>query len=164
MSGRKTWMCKRNIYPLLLTRPLLGTWPATQACARTGNRTSNPLVHKLAFNPLSHSSQGYMYNLDIGFHIIKKKITYRKQLLEKESPSKSQKSLEKKSILQWVIAFHCETRCTCVMGLPGHFHYNSIKITTFCFLGGGEEKMKGVKYQNTAFLSGFKSCCGFLSF
>ena len=45
-------------------RPLLGTWPATQACALTGNRsgdplvwTSNPLVCRPALNPLSHTSQ-----------------------------------------------------------------------------------------------------------
>ena len=41
-----------------LTRPLLGTWPATQAYALTGNQTSNPLVLRLALNPLSHTSQG----------------------------------------------------------------------------------------------------------
>ena len=35
---------------LLLTHPLLGTWPATQACAPTGNRTSDPLVHRPALN------------------------------------------------------------------------------------------------------------------
>ena len=40
-------------------RPLLGTWPATQACVLTGNRTSNPLVRRLARNPLSHTSQDY---------------------------------------------------------------------------------------------------------
>ena len=43
---------------LPLTCPPLGTWPATQACALTGNRTSYPLVHRLALNPLSHTSQG----------------------------------------------------------------------------------------------------------
>ena len=37
--------------------PPLGTWPATQACAPTGNRTCDPLVHRLALNPLSHSGQ-----------------------------------------------------------------------------------------------------------
>ena len=37
---------------------LLGTWPATQACALTGNRISAPLVHSLALHPLSHTSQG----------------------------------------------------------------------------------------------------------
>ena len=35
------------------------TWPATQANALTGNRTSDPLVHRLALNPLSHTIQGY---------------------------------------------------------------------------------------------------------
>ena len=38
--------------------PLLGTWLATQACALTGNRTSDPLVHRPALNSLSHTSQG----------------------------------------------------------------------------------------------------------
>ena len=37
---------------------LLGTWPTTQACALPGNRASNPLVHRSALNPLSHTSQG----------------------------------------------------------------------------------------------------------
>ena len=40
--------------------PLLGTWPATQAQALAGNWTSNPLVHRPALNPLSHTSQGYV--------------------------------------------------------------------------------------------------------
>ena len=38
--------------------PLLGTWPATQACAVTGNQTDDPLVHRPALSPLSHTSQG----------------------------------------------------------------------------------------------------------
>ena len=41
----------------LLHDPYWGTWPATQACALTGNRTSDPLLHSPAFNPLSHTSQ-----------------------------------------------------------------------------------------------------------
>ena len=40
---------------------LLGTWPVTQACALTGNQTNNPLVHSLALNPLSHTSQGIVF-------------------------------------------------------------------------------------------------------
>ena len=32
--------------------------PTTQAYALTGNRTSNPLVHRLVLKPLSHTSQG----------------------------------------------------------------------------------------------------------
>ena len=42
----------------LLLTPLLGTWPATQACALTGNQTSNPLFPRPALNPLSHTGQG----------------------------------------------------------------------------------------------------------
>ena len=51
---------ERNISVwLLLPHPLLGTWPATQACALTGNRTEDLLVHRPALNPLSHTSQGW---------------------------------------------------------------------------------------------------------
>ena len=38
--------------------PPTGYLAATQACALTGNRTSDPLVCRLALNPLSHTSQG----------------------------------------------------------------------------------------------------------
>ena len=34
----------------------LGTWPTTQACTLTGNRTGYPLVHRLALTPLNHTS------------------------------------------------------------------------------------------------------------
>ena len=51
----------RNINVWLsLTHPLLGTWPATQACALTGNRTSDLSVRRLVLNPLSYTSQGIM--------------------------------------------------------------------------------------------------------
>ena len=45
-----------NVWLPLMCR-LLGTWPASQACALTGNRTGDPLVHRLALNLLSHTSQ-----------------------------------------------------------------------------------------------------------
>ena len=48
---------KHNVWVFLMP-PDLGTWPATQACALTGNRTSDPLVHRPALNPLSHTSRG----------------------------------------------------------------------------------------------------------
>ena len=38
--------------------PPLGTWPATQACALTGNQTSNLLVCRPVLSPLSLTSQG----------------------------------------------------------------------------------------------------------
>ena len=37
--------------------PTRDTWPKIQACALTGNWTSNPLVPRPALNPLSHYSQ-----------------------------------------------------------------------------------------------------------
>ena len=50
---------ERNINVWLpLTCPLQGTLPATQACALTGNRSSDPLVGRPVLNPLSHTSQG----------------------------------------------------------------------------------------------------------
>ena len=51
---------ERNISLWLpLVHPLLGTWPATQAFALTGNQTGDLLVHRPALSPLSHTSQGY---------------------------------------------------------------------------------------------------------
>ena len=55
---------------LTLARPPLGTWPAIQACALTGNQTSEPLVHRLALNPLSHTSQGYFYHFKAGCQLL----------------------------------------------------------------------------------------------
>ena len=50
---------ERNINVWLpLVCPLQGTQPATQACALTGNRTGDPLLHKPSLSPLSHPSQG----------------------------------------------------------------------------------------------------------
>ena len=50
---------ERNINMwLLLTCPLLGTWPATQACALTGNPADDPLVGRLVLSPLSRARQG----------------------------------------------------------------------------------------------------------
>ena len=57
-GGRETSMCERYINQLPLTCLQPGTWPTTQACVLTGNQTSDPLVHRLALNPLSHTSQG----------------------------------------------------------------------------------------------------------
>ena len=56
---------ERNINVWLpLTCPLLGTWPTTQACVLSGNWTGNPLVLRLALNPLSHKSQGLFLKKD----------------------------------------------------------------------------------------------------
>ena len=58
-GGGKKKERERNINMWLpLTCPLWGTWPATQACALTGNWTDDLLVHRLTLNPLSHTRQG----------------------------------------------------------------------------------------------------------
>ena len=55
---------ERNINVWLpLTQPQPGTWPATQACALTGNQTGDPLVHRPVLNPLSHTIQGMSFKL-----------------------------------------------------------------------------------------------------
>ena len=51
-------MCERNIDQLPFTHPRPEPQPETQACALTGNRTSDLLVHKHVLNPLYHTSQG----------------------------------------------------------------------------------------------------------
>ena len=56
-EGREKERERNNVW-LPLMRPLLGTWPSTQACALTGNQTRDPLVHRLVLSPLSHTSQG----------------------------------------------------------------------------------------------------------
>ena len=59
---------KRNINVWLpLTCPLLGNWPATQACSPTGNQTCDLWVHRPALSPLSHTSQG---RTDVFFSLV----------------------------------------------------------------------------------------------
>ena len=41
-----------------LARPQLETWPATQACALTENRTRDLLVRRPVLGPLNRTSQG----------------------------------------------------------------------------------------------------------
>ena len=60
-EGREKERDRNTNVWLPLVCPLLGTWPATQACALTGSRTGHPLVHRPALNPLSHTSQGFFF-------------------------------------------------------------------------------------------------------
>ena len=58
--GRGEKERERNINVWLpLAHPLLGSWPTTQVCALTGNRTGNPVVRRPALTPLSHTNQGH---------------------------------------------------------------------------------------------------------
>ena len=67
---------ERNVNVWLpLACPLLGTWPAIQACALTGNGTSDPLFHRLALNPLSHTSQGQYHYLYYITHLLFRSLT-----------------------------------------------------------------------------------------
>ena len=59
--GRETSMCERNIDWLPFPCPHQGTWPATQACALTGNQTSGFLVRRPVLNLLSHTHQGHFF-------------------------------------------------------------------------------------------------------
>ena len=43
---------------LPLVRPLVGTWPTTQACAMTGNLIDDPLVRRPTLNQLNYTSHG----------------------------------------------------------------------------------------------------------
>ena len=53
---------ERNINVWLpLKRFLLGIWPATQACALTGNRTGDPLVCRPTLNPTEPLQPGLSF-------------------------------------------------------------------------------------------------------
>ena len=69
---------ERNISVwLLLTYPVPGTWPKTQACALTGNQPSDPLVRRPALNPLSYASQGSLgLVFFLSFYLLKIKLYY----------------------------------------------------------------------------------------
>ena len=55
---------ERNIDQLPLTHLPLRTWPTSQACALTGNLTSNPSVYRLALNPREPHQPGHG-NIDL---------------------------------------------------------------------------------------------------
>ena len=57
---RETVICEKNKDWLPLPGPQLGTWPATQACTLTGNRTSDISVCRLVLNPLSHTPKAHV--------------------------------------------------------------------------------------------------------
>ena len=62
---------ERNINEWLpVVCPPQGSWPATQACALTGNQSGDPLVLRPVLHPLSHTSQGYSIFLQMFYVII----------------------------------------------------------------------------------------------
>ena len=57
-EGKKCQSERKTLISALLHTPLLGTKPATQACALTRNRTHNFAVCRTTPNQLSHTVQG----------------------------------------------------------------------------------------------------------
>ena len=57
-NKREKHRCVRDTWISCLSHTPDRTWPTTQACALTGNWTSNLLVYRPALNPLRHTSQG----------------------------------------------------------------------------------------------------------
>ena len=72
--GREEKERERNITvwekSVAYSHPQLGTWPATQACDLTGNRTSSLSVRRPALNPLSHTRQVRSNNFSLLFLIL----------------------------------------------------------------------------------------------
>ena len=59
-EGREKERGKNINVWLPLKHPLLETWPATQACALTGNRTGDPLVHRPALKSTEPHQPGLL--------------------------------------------------------------------------------------------------------
>ena len=55
-EGREKGERDLNVW-LPFAHPQLGTWPAAQACALTGNLTGDLSIHRPVLNPLNHTSQ-----------------------------------------------------------------------------------------------------------
>ena len=71
-GGRKRgreMTCERNVYWLPRTHPQPVSWPMTQACALTGNQTSDLSIPRLGLNPLSHTSRATTLQFLIGIQI-----------------------------------------------------------------------------------------------
>ena len=67
MEGREEEGEKHQCVVASHVAPPLGTWPTTQACALTGNRTSDSLAHSPVLNPRSHTGQGELATILLDF-------------------------------------------------------------------------------------------------
>ena len=92
---------------LHVTHPLLGTWPTTQAHALTVNQTGDPLVHKLALNPLSHTIQSLSL---VVFELQKKSFPKFLESLASEATAFRQPSLSSTS---QVLAYLLKNKVLC---------------------------------------------------
>ena len=85
---------------LLLTYPQLGTWPTTQACALTGNRTGDLSVCRQALNPLSLTSQG----TSVFFFFFKEVISTSKCIVWRQAYIIIRKNSENSSLTKSTLA------------------------------------------------------------
>ena len=79
MEGREKEKERHISVWLPLARSLLGTWPQPRHVPQAGNRTGDPLVHRLALNPVSHISQGctiISYVILIYHHLMRETYLY----------------------------------------------------------------------------------------
>ena len=97
-----------------------GTWPTTQACALTENRTSSLSVHRLALNPLSHTSQGYEFFVCL---FLLNPFTFFTQPLKLPSPLTAASLFSVSMSLFLFCLFHG-------MGIP-HIVYSLTSLQTF---------------------------------
>ena len=111
----------------------LGTWPATQACALTGNWTSDPLVCRPALNLLSHSSQGLAWLLNTWNRILMTKMGLLLKLSDQRDVCSAQgvkKRLEKKN---WRQKLKKKYAFYGMCHIVSTVHYTSILIYPFVF-------------------------------
>ena len=76
--------------PLMCPAP--GTWPTTQACALTGNQTSNLWIRRPVLNPLSHTSQAFK-NIFIQNVLLSKSSSYSRDKSFLSKPIFSKKKI-----------------------------------------------------------------------
>ena len=86
----------------LWSTPYWGPWPTTQECALTGIQNSDPLVLRLALNPLSHTSQVILYALLAPWNINFSRLLLRASTETIENVAKFLKITNKEAFLSTI--------------------------------------------------------------
>ena len=122
---------ERNInvwLPLMHLPP--GTWPTTQARALTGNRSNDPLVRRLAPNPLSHTSQGWNTFLFLIFPTC-------------HSPFPGMTLLRIWPRSDWIQSCHFRVLASCSSLVDSNSHYQ-IKMLVFQIFSSFKQYLLGI--------------------
>ena len=118
---------ERNIIVWLpLTSPLLRTWPATLACALTGNWTSDPLVLRSALNPLSHTNQGR----NISISISKPKVLIRISVIWRNITLRNKWWCKSRIILSFLSEWDSNGDMGELLNLPGKLSHEQERLRT----------------------------------